>query len=825
MLTIKDFSNALYALGRAKGYAATVIITLAVTLGTLLATFNLNYTLIAAPLPYADEDRLIVSKTPYFVNNERLYDDGAPMQLLPVIYQRDKTTFENTALVGYSYTGMSLRDKADSPKILIAYTTPGYMQMFQMPILHGRAFSADEDLNTHTAVAILSEHIWRKHYNADPAMVGKNIQVAQHQFKVIGIAAESFVEPRLIGPNRSNDLWLPWDFNPDPCVQGLIARSCMVGWHFMLGKLKAAGQHQQVAQQLSAELNALFKDSVSDSQAASNDSITFEAQPLRQTLVGDSESKTLWLFVGSLVLLCIASANTLNLVLARAVRQQRSMAIQAALGAQKKHIFIHVFAEMLILLLLTLLFALAVAHAQYQLLQQVAEIYLPRVTELQLNLPTLLFATMMTLSLGCTFAYLVVRQINYRFLNRQLQSSGKGSGLQISALVRQLLIISQVTLTAVLLVACMMVMQQAIGKLNQYIGFNTDRIYQVDLDELMQEIAPENMAARRLEKKRELTEIRDLLAQHPAVSSASVANYAPANFDGVYGSGSWYKSAEETDENLVMGRVTDTDPNFLPMFDIKILSGRNFTPQEFTENTAVLLVNQSFANTVWPNQQAVGQRLYGARGRTWDVIGVVPDFNLTDQYSATEPLRAFSARTTGDYGGTLLFKLKPGMHLTKTEMNNLLTQVSPRYRTAEIFSLEQNVKTIQFADYLAAGVTMSLSAITVFLAAVGIYGVLSYSVQLRRYELGVRMAIGARPVTILMQLLRENIKPVLIGFLASMLLLVVLWFAVQASSFKIELSAQGFLLPFLMILLLTTIVSLLSVWSVIRKPAIYALRT
>jgi predicted permease len=821
MLTIKDFSTALYALSKAKGYAVTVVVTLAVTLGTLLAAFNLNYTILAAPLPYLDEDRLIVSKTPRFRDNVMEFDNASPVPLLQTLYQQDKSTFEDTALLAYSYLAASLRDKADTPKVQIAYTTPGYMRMYQMPLLHGRAFSAEEDQNSNAAVAIISERVWRQHYNADPAMLGKSIQIAANQFKVVGIAADHFVEPRLIGPTRFNDIWLPWDFNPSPCTRGLDGRSCMTGWQFLLGKLKSVDDYQPVSQQLTAQLNSQFQDAIADRPNPANLSISFEAQPLREKVLGDSSNQTLWLFVGSLVLLCIASVNTLNLVLSRAVRQQRNLAIQAALGAQKKHVFMHIFAEMALLLLVALALALVVAQLEYRVLQQVAEAYLPRVNELQLNLPTLTFAVVVTTILGGAFASLVVRHINYRMLNTQLQSSGKGSGLQISAKVRQLLIISQVTLTAVLLVVCLTVMQQSITELSQDVGFHTKNIYQIDIDETAPVLTQETRIARIQQKKRELAEVRNALAQHPAVNAVSLANFAPANFDGVYAESSWLKTPDDL-TNIVTARVTYTDQHFLPLFGIKLLSGRNFTAQDINDNSYVLIVSETFARTTWPDQPAIGQRI-GRAEAPWEVIGVVSDFNLADQYAATEPLRAYSVRQVGA-ANTLLYELKPGMTIGKTELNQIMQQVQPQYRAAEVFSLEDNVKRILFAKYLATGVTSGLSLLTLILAAIGIYGVLSYSVQLRRFELGVRMAIGARPVTILRQLLGENLKPVLAGLALAAMLLVALWLGLQQTTFTVQLSTGGFALPLALIVLLTTLTSLLSVWGIIRKPAIYALQ-
>jgi ABC-type antimicrobial peptide transport system permease subunit len=164
------------------------------------------------------------------------------------------------------------------------------------------------------------------------------------------------------------------------------------------------------------------------------------------------------------------------------------------------------------------------------------------------------------------------------------------------------------------------------------------------------------------------------------------------------------------------------------------------------------------------------------------------------------------------------------MQLSKTDLNHAMTQVSPHYRAANIYSIASNVNRVLFNNYLAAAVTSALVVLSFGLAAIGIYGVLSYSVQLRRFELGVRMAIGARPLTILRQLLGENLKPVLAGLALAAVGLAALWFALQKTTFTVELSGSGFALPLLLIVLLTVLTTLLSVWNIIRKPAINALQ-
>lgn len=824
MFTIKDLSTALYTLSKAKGYAATVVLTLGLTLGTLVAMFNLNYQILAAPLPYADEEQLIVGSTAWLDKDGTvMYARVLPVSIFRQLYPTPSDYLHDQALFSFSYVGMTLRDLPHSPQVQIAYTTPGYMRTYQMPLLHGRAFSADEDVASQQPVAVLSEKIWREHYNADPNMVGRSVHIGSQQFKVVGIAGAEFIEPRLTGPARSNDIWLPWDYAPDSTsLPGSIN-----GAHFHLAKLKDARARQAFEQELRPQVANQYQDDIAPRPSAAGRSVVFNAEPLRLVLEGDSRSRTLWMLAGSLLLLLIAAANITNLLLSRAAKQQRSMSIQAALGAQRHHLLGQILAELSWLMLAALLLAFAVAEGAYALLRAYTGATLPRLAELGFDWPALCFALATACLLALGFATLISRQINYRALQQSLQSSGKGSGVQISSRTRQILIGAQVMLAAMLLICSAQVLLQSLQQLRQQVGFATTDRYQIPIDN----ISPAPDASLPLEQRRavyrqqkaELMQVRDILQQHPAVQAVSVSNYPPISFDGYYGSASFIPSPDSPNQQL-FSRAVYTDQFYLPLFDIKLLQGRNFTAQEVSSQAPVVIINQVLAQQLKPDGNVLGDKLYSPDGSlAFEIIGVSANHQLPDVWSAEETGRSYLTRNLADTAN-LQLQLKPGMQLDKTAINQAMAQVSPHYRAADIHSIADNVNRVLLSNYLAAAVTSSLVLLSFLLAAIGIYGVLSYSVQLRRFELGVRMAIGARPGTILRQLLGENLKPVLAGLALATLMLAALWLGLQSSSFVVELSAGGFALPLALIVLLTVLTSLLSVWGIIRKPAIYALQ-
>ncbi|MBT1446642.1 ABC transporter permease [Shewanella sp. JM162201] len=826
MITRHDLSAACYALSKAKGYAATVVLTLGLTLGALIAMFNLNYQILAAPLPYPDEEQLIVGSTDWRDKDGTvLYSDMFAPAIMTRLYRQPSAQISQQALLGYSYTALTLRDKADTPKVQAVYTTPGYMQMYQMPLLHGRAFSAQEDIGSHQAVAIISEHIWRTHYNADPALIGQTIQLGATAFKVIGIAASQFEEPHLLGPARSNDLWLPWDFGP---AASTTEPSALFGWHFYLVKLQPSASMATFSQEVGPQIQQQFQDGIANIPTQQGRSLRFAPQSLRDSLNGDSGNKTFWMLAGSLLLLAIASANISNLLLSRAAQNHRSMAIRAALGAQRHHLRRIVFTELCCLLSAALLIALLVAQGCYLLLQQYAGDALPQLHLLTLNLPVLVFAVLVSSLLALIFATLIGRQLDYSRLQRGIQSSGKGQSAQVKSQTRQYLIGTQILLATLLLVCSAQVLVQSIYQLRQDIGFATANRFQVDIDNISPPSTEQSAAQRQLaerQRKTELMQVRDLLQLHPAIASAAVSNYPPVAFDGLYGSHSFLLQAGETSSN-VRTRAVTTDQYYLPMFALRLLEGRNFVAQEVTAQSRVVIINQTFANALLaksPGDSVVGRQLHVNNGEPYEIIGVVADLHLPDQYAASEPLRSYLPSNLIQ-GTSLLYQLKPGMQLTKTELNQLMSQVSPYYRAANVYNIADNVDRVLLSNYLAAAVTAALVLLSFVLAAIGIYGVLHYNVQMRRFELGVRMAIGARPSTILRQLLGENLKPVLAGLALAATGLVALWLAMQKTTFTIALSSGGFALPLLLIVLMTVLTTLLSVWSIIRKPAIYALQ-
>jgi putative ABC transport system permease protein len=812
MISAKDFSVAFGSLRKNLGYLLTIVLTLGITLGALVAMFNLNYQILAAPLPYPDAERLYLMHCATFRNAqpESLgVDNIMPYPLLVESYKQHSEHIEHKALVNFYVD--AIRGLPDTPQVNTSYITPEYLQMLQPPMSMGRVFAADEGLDAQAPVTVISFKTWREIFHSDPEILGKTLRFGAVDFKIIGVTAEHFSEPQLVGLAHETQVWLPWDYNLVP--PGYRGWSGFVDREYLVVKLKPGTNLNAAEQDLSVRLNGRFQEENAAVAYFSGFSLGFTLMSYQRVIMGDSKTRILMLLAGALVLLLIAAANIVNLMLARAASQQRTMAIKAALGAQKWHLFSGLLAEILYLMALASLLSLVVALGGIALLKMFASSYLPRLAELQLSWPSMLFALVAALLLAVSFALMVSHQVNYRALNMMLQTSGKGVGIQISARVRRLLILVQVVLAGILLTINVQILQQSLQHIAQPLGMALENIHELELNIGLQSSSlPE-------ERKRNLMAIRAELLASPKVENASLTNFFPI---GQNSAGADYGliSAAADFSNSKRALLTFTDERYLKIYAIPLLLGRHFDAREFQEDTHVIIINETFARSLQADGQVLGKRYYAGMGDPYEVIGIVRDLSLPGV--AEEP-RMFMPQANVDFPRILL-QLKPNQAFTKEELNQLMARVNSQYKVAIFLSMTHAQARLLAQARLSAALTTALALLTLLLASLGIYGVLSYSVLLRRFELGIRMAIGAGPRTIFMKVLRDNIVPVLVGLALAFILLVALWGWVQARGYDAGLTLWVCVGPAALILLLVTIACLVSVWNIIRRPAILALQ-
>lgn len=813
MFSINDVKAAFYSLSKVKGYVVAIVLTLGITLGALVAMFNVNYQLLVKPLPYPDQEQLYLLRGDAFTNGELDLANMYPYPVVMEAYKKAGEYFDQYALV---YFGTDIvRSLDNTPLFATTYVTPEYLQLADVSMAIGRSFNQSEGLDSFVPVTVISYEVWQTLFSKSQDVLGKTLRFGEVDFKIIGVTSEDFVEPQLKGPSRITQVWLPWDYNIiSPNVRGW--GMFQVNQH-LVGKLNAIQQPALVEQNFTNLLNDRYKQETAGRLSFDDTSIQFKLVSYRDIILDDSKTPVVLLFISALVLVLIAVTNIINLILARAANQQYHMAIKAALGAQKSHLFNLVFTEILLLILPAMAISLLVAVGGIKLLQQIAGHSLPRLTELHLSIPSIFFALFSALLLALLFSLLVSHQINYRALNSLLQASGKGVGVQISKKVRHLLILLQVMLTGVLITASLQILERSINNIQQPLGFASQDLYQVQLNIGAQRNSPVD------EQKNNLIAIRDQLLAHPKVANASIASDFPISSDKII---PWfsYLSVDADFAQQKQALLTQVDDNFLLMLDAKIIAGRHFTSEDFQTDATAIIINETFAHQLQPDGEVLRKRYYWLnsykRQYPYEIIGVVRDFSLPNR---AELPRMFVPQASVRFP-RLLLQLKPHQKLDKMEINELMARVQNQYKVSELISTNAAHQLLIARYKLSASIAVVLSVITLCLAAIGIYGVLSYSVQLRRFELGVRMAIGAGPDKIFWQIFKDNLVPVILGLISAFIILITIWWWIQHTAFNLPINASSWFLPPIFISLLTAAISLLSVWHIIRKPAIYVLR-
>jgi len=809
VISLRDLKTAIQSLLSAKGYVATIVITLGITLGVLVAMFNLNYQLLVAPLPYPNAERLFVFSPTQFKSGVLVEGRTSPYPLIIESYHQKNDLFVQKALI--SYTDSIERSQPESPKLNTAFTTPEYFKMTNPLMVLGRYFNTDEGLGSMVPVAVISYRAWEKYFHLDPNVLDRTLNIGENYFKIVGVMDKSFVEPELFSRGWQTDLWLPFDYDDMPL-------SLRKNWNtntgsvFVLGQLHDGVSMASAEHQVSSYATQRFKQEYAALNAANDWELKIKLASFSETILGDTKKLSLQMLAGVFVLLLIASTNIINLILARVVNQQRAIAIRYALGAQLENIFFSVLTEILCLVLAASFLAVIVAFTLLELIQIVAQGFLPRLHELCINFITLVFAFGVAAMLAFIFAFIVSRQINVRRLGELLQAGGKGGGLKISERVRYSLVLTQVMLTSILLVVSVHIFLQSLRQLTQTLGYHTANQYQIELSNatLMDSTSRE-------ERRVYLDRIVELIRQSPKVELVALSSGAPVSNDQPRHR---FLLPELGSNTKILAIQTLSNGSFLKMMEIPLVAGRYFTDEEERMKVNVMLVNQTLAARMSPDGNVLGKIFYReGESDAIQVIGIVKDLAIP---GGREEPRFFRAQVTD--GSEIDVRVKTGQVLTPAEINRIAAQIHPHLKVSYMETTNEAIARLTALQKTLVYLTAALSLLSLSLAAIGIYGVLSYSVQLRQYELGIRMAIGARPHTIYMQILCDNLAPVLAGIFVAAILAVSVWLWMQHINNPLPINIHSIILPVILLLLLTAATSLLSVWRIIRKPASFALR-
>jgi predicted permease len=784
---VQDVRYALRQLRKSPGFTCTAVITLALGIGANTAIFTLVHAILLRSLPVTDPARL------YRVGDgntccywSAFESDNGDFDLFPYdLFLRLKQSapeFEQLAAVQAGGSTFSVRSGSSPAKPLRAeYVSGNYFATLGVGAYAGRPLVDSDDKPGAAPAVVLSYQTWKADFGEEPGMVGSTIYVQTHPFTVTGIAPPGFYGDRVIA--RPPDFWVP--LANEPMIEGAGTSLEPQGdedtsWLYLLGRV---GPETNIAA-LQTKLSGVLRQWMAPRPAfsAHGGAALIPRQHVVLTPGGGGIQKLQqyagkglrMLMMLSCVVLLIACANIANLLLARGTTRRAEVAVRMALGAARKRIIRQVVTESVLLGVIGGIAGLAVAYALSHMILALA---FPDARNMPVqsspSLAVLGFAFLVSLLTGAVFGAAPAWLSSQAKPAEALRGANRSVGDR-SSLPQKSLVVLQVAMSVVLLAGALLMTQSLARLEHQNFGIATANRYVLEFD-------PQG-AGYTVDRLPILyRQIEDRLSALPAAANVSLARYTPL------GGNNWascviqqgHPAAGPNDKCYsTWDRVS---PSFLDSIGVSIVSGRNFSAQDTQGSTPVVLVNQAFARSFFPNQNPIGKH-FGMESPknsgAFEIAGVFADFKMTDPRGEVFPLflRPLSQQYLGYTDPEAISSEKSSMFV-----GSIIIQFTCPQQNAEamvrrtLAGIDPNLTVFHFADYnsqvadnfnqdrLIARLTSLFAVLALALASVGLYGVMSYFVARRTGEIGIRMALGAARSSVVSMVLRGALWQIVIG--------------------------------------------------------------
>lgn len=788
-LFLYQLKQALLSLKKKPGFILSVVSTMGITLGALLCVLTLAYVMLIKPLPYPEQDRLfLVESTVVDKDNKQIFSAFNYRSL--VNFYRQETSFESAALIAYGYN--VLVSQPSQPQVATTYVTPEIFELLNVPMALGRSFGINEQLNSYNPVAILSYDTWQTEFAGNADVLDKKVVVDNISFSIIGVTAEQFVEPKTYSLKHIlTSVWFPWDYNYISAERRKETGSMSLDTMF-LGRTIKELSAAQVEEAITPLVNLPWKEMVAEFDYFTPLNIKMKLTPLKDILIGDS-------------------TNIANLFMARTAELQGSYSIHASLGASKSQLFKTILVESALLMLLALVVAFGIALSGFQLMSTHLLELLPRVNELSFNVFSLGITVLLFVIFAWLFAKLSLNIVDYQNINSQLQSGSKGGRKQVSKKKRRLIIVSQISIATLLVFINLNLFINAWQVINNPLSIDIENSTRVEMS-----IDPTTTLSDD-EKIQINKEIQATLLTLPQVNRVSIADGS------VFNGGSRFREVKVKDsETTNPSRSRSIDENYFSIYQQQLLAGDFFSNADIKDENKVIIINETFAQKIAPNGRAIGLIIDFNGESTYTVKGVVKSFKVPGEID-NDNLLYFPGITPKS---RLVIQLKKHTSLSRETFASLLKTVTSKYRVQVFESDITSQKKMLFIHFMILTATGSLALLTFFLAAIGLYGVLSYSTQLRQFEIGTRMAVGAKRADLIKLIIKDNASAILFGvfFSICMLFLLIFAFSEQVNHYLTLQLLPVFIVTLAMISMLSLFACYFPLRQYINKPVIHALK-
>ncbi|MEK6321131.1 MAG: ABC transporter permease [Acidobacteriota bacterium] len=803
---LQDLRYGLRMLLHKPGFAAVAVVTLALGIGANTAIFSVVNAVLLRPLPYREPGKLVRVYTEFPTMNLKKFWMSAPEYL---DIQNEADSWESIG--AWTTTGRNVATSTDEPvRVTAAIVTRGLIDTLAVQPAIGRNFTPEEDRNGGPQSALISDGLWRRAFGKEADIVGKQIQINSQPTTVVGVMPPGFVFPP--GSNDPAEVWLPLQLDP--------ANPGNRGGHFLyvVGRLKPNVKVEQARSEIDS-LMAGWKSANRAQHLPGPDGHPILMVPLHEDVVGAARPAVLMLLGAVAFVLLIACVNVANLLLARAEARRREFSIRLALGAGRNRLLRQFLAEGMILVVLGVIAGIVLAKVGLGLVMAAAPDSIPRTAEVGIDPTVLAFTLGVSILSIIVFAMAPLMQMRDRDLATTLRGSGqRTSGGGGSHRLRKTLVIAEIAL-AVIPVVGSGLMIRAFWKLSQVdAGFDPRGVTAFSLQLPASKYqAPDRM--------RFASQLEERLTALPGVKSASVASGLPplrpinANDTDIE---DYQGTPDGPAENVDYWNTVNE--GYFKTMGIRTLEGRTFESSDRNDNAQkVMVINQAMARRFWQGSP-IGRRVnpgFQTPPVWFTVVGLVEDTkNLgvdkpggTELYFLQPQTAAFGVSTR------MSFVVRTEGASAATVASGIRSVVSELDPSVPIFQLQTMSDIV--ADSLVRPRFLSLllgafSVIALLLAAIGIYGVMAYSVAQRTQEIGVRVALGATTRNVLAMVVGEGLRMTVVGLAVGLTGALLLTRVMASLLFEVSATDP---LTFVMVGTGLTVVGLLACFVPARRAA------
>ncbi|MCP4588818.1 ABC transporter permease [Pseudoalteromonas sp.] len=784
---------------RAKQYYLTTVFTLALTLCMVLSAFSLVDLVFFSPLPYQQSDNLYLLEGTV---NSKSYSGPASNSKVMSYIENENTLFTDMATY-HKWTSYKLLDRPTRPAVDVILASNNLFDLLGVKPELGRLFNNTEALGSKHMSVVLGYRAWQELFQGRGDIIGQKIQLNQRRFTIVGVAPDNLVLPHY--KNINDAIWLPIDV--DEVFDPKTANGFM-GAYKSVVRLKSTVSESAITQQLSdlslkgAQLYApnILKDFT----------VNARIKTFSEALKGDSGKIVLMLLLGVCLLLIIALINLSSMQLAKAITRIKPIAISFAFGASTKQLIVETLKHNLLLISIAVILALTLTQIGFMVIQSLAANAIQRLDTLSLSINTLLFSTFLIVTIAALYSFIELSVVKEKNLISSLQSSGKGTGKQMSSATSHLLVGLQILFSFLVLTAASHVVLVTLSEALRDNGINTKGKYSLTIN------------YSNIDKSNERINIHKAVIQQ-LLNLNNVSSLATSSEQRLPDTVNVNQIYDEAGQYIAQARNSLVSNNYFAELDLK-LTGKGFNKGDEKLKNPPIVVNQRLADMLDKNTQNVLNSKVSFDSKTfYSIVGVVSNTYVPGRPESEN----FEVFTPNDYPGwsqyTYLLTMKDSASIS--QIQQLIYGIDKRLDIHSLASLTTQFDEQRQRHLNAAWLAIVLASTSLLMVCIGINGIVNYLIKVRKYSLGVKLAMGADNLRLLKESLLELMQPITMSLvLAFSLAFLIIGYCFSLPNVTLTINWWLTLSIWLGLLTMAVITSFFPINKTLRQDPIKALR-